>query len=139
MAQAQKPNYYHNMLLVTCAIIEHKEKVLVVQRNPHQKFANKWEFPGGKLEPGETYSECIKREISEELAVEIEIIEQLDQHPILGIGILIPFRCFIKEGEITLLEHQDMQWLLPEEVLKVDLSEADISLANSYAHQRRKV
>ncbi|MFK7971096.1 MAG: (deoxy)nucleoside triphosphate pyrophosphohydrolase [Bacteroidia bacterium] len=121
------------MLIVTCAIIEKDGKVLVAQRKATQKFGGKWEFPGGKLDPGESYETCIKRELREEMDVGIEILEQLPEAPIGTIGKLIPFRCKIRSGEIKLLDHQAMKWLLPTELAGVDFTEADIPVAKRYS------
>ena len=61
------------MKLVTAAIIINNGKVLIAQRAEKQKLAGKWEFPGGKIEFGETPEECRKREIKEELGINIEV------------------------------------------------------------------
>ena len=63
------------MKQVTAAIIIKDNKVLIAQRAPDDKLANKWEFPGGKIKPGETPQECLKREIREELDVDIEVLD----------------------------------------------------------------
>jgi 8-oxo-dGTP diphosphatase len=59
---------------VTAAIIIENKKVLVAQRADHGKMALKWELPGGKIEPGETPQQCLKREIKEELDIEVEVL-----------------------------------------------------------------
>ena len=64
------------MINVTCAIIYFNDKILVTQRSEKMKFPLKWEFPGGKLEEGESEIDCIKREIREEINIEIEIFKQ---------------------------------------------------------------
>ncbi len=58
------------MLQVTCAIIEHADKILICQRSTSMKLPLKWEFPGGKIEPGESKGDCLRREIKEELDIE---------------------------------------------------------------------
>ena len=63
------------MKQVTAAIILKDNKVLIAQRSPDDKLANKWEFPGGKIEHGESPQECLKREIREELDFEIEVLD----------------------------------------------------------------
>jgi 8-oxo-dGTP diphosphatase len=66
-----------NAIKVTCAIILIGEKVLAVQRSETMSLPLKWEFPGGKIEPNESEKDCIKREIKEELDIEIGIIKRL--------------------------------------------------------------
>ncbi|WP_341832439.1 NUDIX domain-containing protein [Sphingobacterium thalpophilum] len=61
------------MLQVTCAIIEHANKILICQRSASMKLPLKWEFPGGKIETGESKEECLRREIKEELQIDISI------------------------------------------------------------------
>lgn len=121
---------------VTCAIIEHQGKVLAVQRGEHMSLAYLWEFPGGKVEPDENYVQCLEREIIEELAVEIDIWEQLpfsDQVYPERIIRLIPFICTLKEGEeIVLTEHNDMAWLEPHNMLSLDWAPADIKVIDNY-------
>lgn len=61
------------MLHVTCAIIEHHNKILICQRSERMKLPLKWEFPGGKIEVGKSKVDCLKREIREELGLKIEV------------------------------------------------------------------
>ncbi|MND73971.1 CTP pyrophosphohydrolase [compost metagenome] len=61
------------MLQVTCAIIQHANKILICQRSASMKLPLKWEFPGGKIETGESKEECLCREIKEELHIDISI------------------------------------------------------------------
>lgn len=61
------------MLNVTCAIIEHNNKILICQRSERMKLPLKWEFPGGKVETGEGKEACLKREIREELGLDIKV------------------------------------------------------------------
>ena len=65
------------MIEVTCAIIEHNNKVLITQRSAKMALPLKWEFPGGKIEKNETAEACLIREILEELDVNIKITKQL--------------------------------------------------------------
>jgi 8-oxo-dGTP diphosphatase len=102
------------MIKVTCAIIIKHNKILVTQRKASSTHPLGWEFPGGKLNPGESIEDCIVREIKEELDLEIEIQEAL-------ISVcynygrkqieLIPFLCTIKIGKIKLIEHQSFMWI----------------------------
>jgi 8-oxo-dGTP diphosphatase len=113
---------------VCCAIIINKEKILVAQRTIKQSNSLKWEFPGGKIEPDETEEECIKREIQEELAVEVAIKSKLQavfhSYPDFQIE-LIPFLCEIKSGQVTCREHKKIGWFSNNEIFKIDLADAD--------------
>jgi 8-oxo-dGTP diphosphatase len=120
---------------VPCAVIEHNGKVLAGQRSAALSFPLQWEFPGGKLEKGETDEQALFREIMEELNVEIEIIHKLpvtckDQ------GwreiILVPFICRLTTLDITLTEHEQILWLDPEELPSLDWTEADLNVIQNY-------
>ena len=113
---------------VTCAIIFFDQKILVTQRSETMKLSLKWEFPGGKLEPNETEVDCIKREIKEEINIEIEIIKKLSDS-IYDYGIfqikLIPFLANFVSGEIKLAEHKKFKLLNVWELKDLDWAEAD--------------
>ena len=61
------------MTSVTCAILEKNGKILIARRAPDQKLDGKWEFPGGKVEDGESPAECLKRELAEEFGIQAEV------------------------------------------------------------------
>ncbi|MCH7408212.1 (deoxy)nucleoside triphosphate pyrophosphohydrolase [Belliella sp. DSM 111904] len=119
---------------VTCAIIIHQGKILVAQRSESMSNPLKWEFPGGKLEAFESLEDCIKREILEELNLNIETLEILtaNKHKIRENAEieLIPFICSYINGEIKLKEHRSAKWLRPAELNTLDWSEADIPILN---------
>ncbi|MEJ6979798.1 (deoxy)nucleoside triphosphate pyrophosphohydrolase [Pedobacter sp. P351] len=118
------------MIDVSCAIIsDQNQGILVTQRSATMPLPLKWEFPGGKVESGETPEQSLVREIKEELGVNIRITASLSPvvHTYGTKTIrLIPFICHITEGEITLHEHQDYRWLKPGQLLTLDWAEADI-------------
>ncbi len=124
------------MINVSCAIIVNKKnEVLVTQRSLLMKWPLKWEFPGGKIEKDETAEECLKREIKEELCLEINIKHALDQflHRYEDFTVnLIPFICEIKSGEIELTQHADYLWLMPNKLFDLDWAEADIPVISRY-------
>ena len=116
---------------VACAIIMDGEHVLLTQRSEQMPHPLKWEFPGGKLNSGETPECCIVREIREELGIEIFVWELLPtvKHSYAKEVIkLIPFICHWKEGEIQLAEHHSSQWVHLSELEQVDWLEADIEV-----------
>ena len=131
------------MLKVTCAIIEDNErKVLAAQRSAKMDLPYKWEFPGGKLEKNESPEECLKREIEEELSIEVEIVRPLDlvehSYPNKDI-LLIPYVCSVVKGAIGLKEHRAFKWLEPEELNDLDWAEADIPVLHNYLLERCKM
>jgi 8-oxo-dGTP diphosphatase len=119
------------MIRVTCAIIRNEGKILAVKRPRHKHQGGKWEFPGGKIEPGESAAECIVREIFEELSVEIEICRQLTKirhiYPDKEI-LLIPFLCKVKSGELILKEHEEAVWIRKDEISNPDWAAADLKI-----------
>jgi 8-oxo-dGTP diphosphatase len=124
------------MISVTCAIIRSEEnEVLVVQRGEATDHPLKWEFPGGKLLPGETEEECIIREVEEELSMEIVICGKLPEvehdYGLKRIK-LIPFICDTLDELPFLSEHLAYKWLPAAELLSVDFSEADVFVAKNY-------
>jgi len=124
------------MINVTCAIIRNEtNEVLVVQRGEQSDHPLKWEFPGGKVNKGETEEDCIIREIREELFMDIVICWRL--HPVdHDYGHkkikLIPFVCDTLDELPVLSEHIDFRWCTPEELGSVDFSEADLSVKDQY-------
>src|SRR5690606_20071638 len=120
---------------VTCAIIEHEGKVLCAQRSGNMKHPYKWEFPGGKVEDYEDLETCLKREIKEELGVEIGVLERLPSnfHIYSELKLeLIPFRCSLQTFEIELLEHSQIIWLPVEKLKDLDWAEADLPIVDNY-------
>jgi 8-oxo-dGTP diphosphatase len=116
---------------VVCAIIIYQEKILAVQRGPNMALPLKWEFPGGKIELNETEEACIKREIREELNIEILLLEKLSNsyydYPNFSIN-LIPFVAQYISGELMLKEHKSYQLLTLGELDSLDWAEADLPI-----------
>lgn len=121
------------MINVTCAIIIKDGKFLVTQRSATMKLPLKWEFPGGKLEEGESEVDCIKREIKEELNIEIDVIQKM-KNSIHDYGTfkinLIPFIANYISGAIILSEHANYILLQKSELLNLDWAEADLPILN---------
>ena len=120
-----------DFIKVTCAIIYFGDLILVVQRSGKMKLPLKWEFPGGKLEPNENEVDCIKREIMEEINIEIEIVKKItsSNYDYPGFSIqLIPFIANHINGEILLKEHKEYRLLPKDKLLILDWAEADIPI-----------
>lgn len=115
---------------VVAAIIIENDKVFATQRG-YGEFRDGWEFPGGKIEPGETPEEAIVREIKEELDTEVEVIELLDtveyDYPNfhLSMGCFI---CKIKSGDLVLKEHEAAKWLTKDTLGSLEWLPADMGL-----------
>lgn len=123
------------MINVTCAIILFQDKIFVAQRSEKMKLPLKWEFPGGKLEENESEIECIRREIKEEINVEIEIVKKIT-NSIYDYGTfklnLIPYVVKYKSGDIKLSEHREYRLLNKTELLTLDWAEADIPIVEDF-------
>jgi 8-oxo-dGTP diphosphatase len=123
------------MIHVLCAIIYIDTKILVAQRSEKMKLPLKWEFPGGKLEGNESEIDCIKREIKEELNIEIEILRRLSSSDY-DYGTfkikLIPYLANYISGNIKLSEHNDYRLLDKSELLNLDWAEADIPIVEEF-------
>jgi len=121
---------------VTCAIIVNSDhRVLVTQRSQSMSLPLKWEFPGGKIDANETSEECLVREIKEELAIGIEIVNSLESnthaYPTIAIN-LIPFICKHTSGKLYLAEHAAYKWLNTNELLDLDWADADVAILHNY-------
>lgn len=117
---------------VVAAIIQKENKILATKRG-YGEFINMWEFPGGKIEPGETKEQALVREIKEELNIEISVdkfaIDIEYQYPNFYL-FMSCFMCSIKEGSIELLEHNDGKWITKEELNTLNWLPADIDAVN---------
>jgi 8-oxo-dGTP diphosphatase len=114
--------------VVGAAIIENG-KILCAQRGPDKALPLKWEFPGGKIEEGESPQEALRREINEEMQCKVEIGEQIDYTVYeydFGIVHLTIFYCKLIEGTPVLTEHVSIRWLSPHELPSLDWAPADI-------------
>ena len=129
------------MIKVVCAIIEKDGKVLITQRNSKMAQPLLWEFPGGKLEAGESEADALKREILEELSLLIDPQQRLSlvTHAYSSKTIeLIPYTCTLQSGEITLAEHKAYSWVTIAELLSYSWCPADIPIVEEYLHLKRK-
>lgn len=112
---------------VVAAIIEHEGKIFATQRG-YGEWKDWWEFPGGKMEPGESREEALVREIREELATEIKVGELLTtveyDYPKFHLTMHC-FLCSVVSGELSLLEHEDARWLSRDELDSVKWLPAD--------------
>ena len=115
---------------VVAAIIINKDKVFATQRG-YGEFKDGWEFPGGKIEEGETPEQALEREIQEELETKIQVNEKIDtveyDYPNFHLS-MDCFICNIIEGNLILKEHEAAKWLSKDELYSVNWLPADEGL-----------
>ncbi len=122
---------------VVCAVILHEGRIFATQRG-YGEFKDRWEFPGGKVEPGETAEQAIVREIREELETTVEPLRLLDtieeDYPRFHLSMQC-FLCRVKEGHLRLVEHEAARWLDKEHLYDVDWLPADRNLVRQQIEQ----
>jgi 8-oxo-dGTP diphosphatase len=124
---------------VVAAVIRHNEKILCVQRgeNTHSYISRKYEFPGGKIEEGESRQQALIREIQEELHMEISpktaFVTVEHEYPDFLLT-MHSFICHCNDPTVTLTEHIDYRWLLMSELDSLDWASADIPIVNQLIH-----
>ena len=118
---------------VTAAIIIKGQNVLIARRAPGEKHAGSWEFPGGKVEPGETPEACLKRELEEEFGIEAEVQEYISsslyEYP-QGTIRLLAYQVKIHQEEIQLRVHDRYEWVGVTQLLNYELLPADVPIAH---------
>lgn len=129
------------MVKVAAAIFENDGKILFCQRAEGGNCAFLWEFPGGKIEEGETPEKALCREIKEELGIEIAVKELFDEfdfsYPDKDIHFYF-LKAEITFGKIELFVHKDFCWLLPEEAKKLLLCPADRPVLKKLLEEGKK-
>ncbi len=116
-------------LLVVAGLIQRRGEILICQRQKGDSHAFKWEFPGGKVETGETPRDALQRELVEELGIRAAVVEEIARYeyryprrpPIL----LIFFRVGEYQGEPASLEFQQIRWVKPDQLKEFDFLDGD--------------
>jgi 8-oxo-dGTP diphosphatase len=119
---------------VVGAVILKDGEVLCAQRGPDSRLPGLWEFPGGKVDPGETPRQALEREIIEELRCRVEVGEQVERTTYeydFAVVTLTTFYCSLKEGTPELTEHAAVAWLPPSKLETLDWAPADIPAVKS--------
>ena len=119
---------------VVAAIIQDGDRIFATQRG-YGEFKDGWEFPGGKIEPGETPQQALKREIEEELDTEITVGDLLTvvecDYPTVHLSMQC-FLCTVESGNLTLKEHEAARWLTREQLDSVAWLPADVEVVEAY-------
>lgn len=116
-------------IYVVGAVIVRDGKIMCAQRGNTKAMSGKWEFPGGKIEEGETPQEALKREIQEEMQCTVEVGEAIETTVYdyeFGVVHLSTFYCSLVEGVPALTEHAAIRWLAAEELGTLDWAPADV-------------
>ena len=116
------------MIDVVAAVIKKDNKYLIAQRNRNKHFAFHYEFPGGKVDNGETFEIALQREIKEELSIGIKIYKQISSqiHKDDKINVKIHyFLCEQLNGTIILSEHEDLKWVTKKEIFGYKMAPGD--------------
>lgn len=130
-----------NPIRVVCALIEHEGRVLLARRPAHKHLGGKWEFPGGKIETGESPAAALVRECAEELACQIEVGAELPSvthaYPDRTI-VLLPFVCRLAPDSAAphAAEHSALAWVEAERMSDYDLPAADAPIVAAYLARR---
>lgn len=114
---------------VVGAVIVRNGEVLCAKRGPSGSLAGLWEFPGGKVEPGETARKALEREIAEELGCRVDVGAELTttRHEYdFGVVTLTTFWCQLTEGTPQLTEHAEVRWCAPSGLERLDWAAADV-------------
>ena len=116
------------MTEVVAALIWQGDKFMICQRPAHKARGLLWEFVGGKVELGETKEQALIRECQEELAVTLSVgdifMDVVHAYPDLTVHLTL-FNATIAEGEPVMLEHNDIQWIIPREIQNYEFCPAD--------------
>ena len=122
------------VLVVACALVDTDGQVLICQRPKGKQLEGLWEFPGGKLESGETPEACLIRELREELAIEVKEAclapFVFTSHAYDSFHLLMPlYLCRRWDGFIRPLEHEALAWVRPDQMAQYPMPPADLPLA----------
>lgn len=121
----------NQLIVVSAAIILSDGKILIAKRGKSKSLANLWEFPGGKVEANEAPEQCVKREIKEELNMNIKVLRYYSTniHKYeFGVVKLIAFLAKYESGKIELREHADYKWVTIDELTNYPFAPADIPI-----------
>ncbi len=118
-------------ITVTAAVLEKDGRILIARRKYGDRLADKWEFPGGKLEEGETPEVCLRRELQEEFGIDVVVGgfvgRNVHAYPDVEID-LLAYRATHLSGDFELYDHEEIRWVHPADLHRYDFSAADIPI-----------
>lgn len=123
------------MRAVTAAVVEREGRYMICRRGPGRRLEGVWEFPGGKLEAGETPEQGLARELREELKIETHVGRILDAQLESEFNefLILYYLTRITAGEPALTEHSEIRYVLPGELMEYEFSTADAKVAAKLA------
>ena len=116
------------MFKVTAAVIEKDGKVLIAKRRAGDRHGGRWEFPGGKIDSGETPEACLRRELKEELGIEADIGEFICKSSFTYMLVpleLLVYKARYVSGEFRAIDHDELKWVEPRDLAGYDFAKAD--------------
>ena len=125
---------------VVAGVIEHDGKILCMERaqGKYDYVSFKWEFPGGKIEAGESKEEALKRELREEMEMDVDIVghflDVYHEYPDFSMN-MYSFLCKAKSKEFKMNVHNDFKWLDKSELKTLDWAQADVPIVNKVVEQ----
>jgi 8-oxo-dGTP diphosphatase len=130
------------MVRVTAAIIVNSGKIFIAKRKPPGRMPGMWEFPGGKIEEGESPEQCLRRELHEEFGIDAAVGRHVGtsiyQYEFYTVE-LMAYRTRIIAGEITLNDHSDMAWVVPGDLSGYEFAPADLPFVEKIIDGRIKL
>lgn len=123
------------MIKVVAGILKENHKIMIARKGEGKPLAGMWEFPGGKIEPGESPEQSLVRELKEEMKIKVKVLDYVDES-IYDYGdkvvSLQGYIAEILEGEIVLSDHDKYEWVEPQDAYEYGLAPADIPLLDKY-------
>ncbi len=120
-----------DMIKVVCGVIYKADKIFICRRKQNKTLGGYWEFPGGKVEQGETNEICLQRELQEELGMKVEVGNYITtvQYDYKTFKIeLIAYKCSFIEATLDLVDHDKYEWLEVKDLNKYKLAPADVPI-----------
>ena len=126
------------MKKVTAAILVKDGKILIAKRRADDRQANKWEFPGGTVEPDETPQACLQREMQEEFGIRVAVGRFLGEsvyHYDHGAITLLAYQVDWQAGRLVSKDHSDVRWVRSEQLAEYDFAAADMPFVKTLLHK----